>query len=223
MYRAHTINVTNNFCNYQFTPEDMKYIRPEERDHYEDDLRNGRSMTKYQDSNAPIDSRNTSQKRRPDCNRLNNYVPERELKRLKSAPPPLSTPVLKPGDRGPDNRRILPRAPISCRTDKHWRSYKKWLNCWHKVQDMKDRMRKEYRKKGGRCPLERLEWPDWTPEWYKRKGEMWQWDLPGNEELITAFQDRQEAKEPYGYRDPFADSDDESEMSDYEEEFSDME
>ena len=77
---------------------------------------------------------------------------------------------------------------------------------------MKDRMRKEYRKKGGRCPLERLEWPDWTPEWYKRKGEMWQWDLPENEELITAFQDRQEAKEPYGYRDPFADSDDESEM-----------
>ena len=238
MYRAHTINVTNDFRNYNLTAGDRKYIRPQEWEEYEDDLRNGHSMTKYRNANIPIGRRPRSphkrranghrhqptHKRRAnvELSRVGN-VEEREIKRHKSAPPPLSTVVLKHPDIEQRKKRIIPHAPQTCKTEKHRKSFNVWLDCWHKVEDMRDKKKKEWRNKEGNPPLDKLVWPEWTPTWRKRKGYMWEWDLPGHKEFIQAFEDREDEKCPYGYQNPFADSDWESEMSDMKEEFSDSE
>ena len=232
MYRAHTINVTNDrinvtndFRKYEFTIEDKRYVRPEEWDDYLHDLRNGHSMTKYRNPNVPLGCRRCFPKKRQadaDYSSSKNDT-ERELKRHKSAPPPLSTVVLKHPDIEQRKKRILPDAPQTCKTEKHRKSFNVWLDCWHKVEDMRDKKKKEWRNKEGNPPLDKLVWPEWTPTWRKRKGYMWEWDLPGHKEFIQAFEDREDEKCPYGYQNPFADSDWESEMSDMREEFSDIE
>ena len=232
MYRAHTINVTNDrinitndFRKYEFTVADKRYVRPEEWEEYLHDLRNGRSMTKYLNPHVPLGRRRCSTKKRgaeADYSSGRNET-ERESKRHKSAPPPLSSVVLKHPDIEQRKKRIIPHAPQTCKTEKHRKSFDKWLECWHKVEDKKDKKKKEWRNKKGNPPLDKLVWPDWTPRWRKRKGYMWEWDLPGHEEFKQAFDDREDEKCPNGYQNPFRDSDWESELSDFREEFSDME
>ena len=118
MYRAHTINVTNDqinvtndFRKYEFTMANKKYVRPQEWDEYAHDLRNGHSMTKYLNPHVPLGPRHCSPKKiRADADySLGRNNRERELKRHKSAPPPLSSIVLKPPDIEEDKRRNGPQ------------------------------------------------------------------------------------------------------------------
>ena len=179
MYRAERIAINNYYptVNYNLSREDMKYIAPDMRRQFEEDLSHGMNMAEYWDCSIPV---------RPKHTCANNQVrkevdrgeSERQCKRTKIdnsslrkkvVVKPIDISGLSVGDRNPlTGDRILPPMPDTVKSDLHHKSWKSWMKCWRKVQDMDDRRRKEWRKAG--CPgnLEKTQWPDWTPEWRKR-------------------------------------------------------
>ena len=192
MFKANNLTVHNHSCTYHFHSSDEKYVRNGERQEFKESLWNSRNMDKFVDpgdvpkniSHRQLEIRNDQITRK-----RNNAEYERESKRIKPAPPcdRQFTPVLVPGDRDVSGKRILPVRPTTVITDKHHRSYRRWLTCWNKVVDMSEKRKKELKKQGNLSKYEKLVWPVWTPQWKKRTGDMWWWDLPGNEHRIEKF------------------------------------
>ena len=192
MYRANNLTVTNNSCTYHFLATDEQYVRNEDRREFQSTLWNRGNMRKFVDTGGIKTTRAEKANLGNTLNwkkRKDTVHDERMSKRVKQAPPEdlLSKPNLVPGDRDGSGKRILPIKPDTVITDKHHRSYKRWLNCWNRVQDMGEKRKKELKRKGNLSLYEKLIWPEWTPQWRKRSEDMWWWDLPGNEHRIEKF------------------------------------
>ena len=240
MYRGNNIRITNNHCSYTFHVEDEKYVRDPERHEFFEKLCNGGDVSKFVDPgrvrNEPIPFRcgpptavtvgdlgKRKWEESEDCSKQLKQCTSRKTTKTKNS---------VPGDRDESGTRIFPVTPSTFKNEKDYRSYKKWLTCWNKVMDMNDKRNKDLKSKGKLSEYKKLIWPEWTSTWKKRKGDMWWWDLDGNEKRIETFKKQLAERAMRGPRYPDTDeeeypTEDEVEYdSDHWEpdcEFSDME
>ena len=115
-----------------------------------------------------------------------------------------------------DNTLKEPTMPVTCVTNRHRYSWRKWLRCWRDTQESnKERKRLAAVDEVFKPDI----FPAWTPTWKKRDGSNWKLELDSQWEFLMCFEERENGKTEWNGRPPYADwNDDEdgewSDMSD---------
>ena len=215
-YRNKKVNVLNYDYPYFVDENDAKYVRDWERDLYLSNLKRGGDMAYFVNGDSRVlgfghwyggknDKLSYHEKFKPQPPLVIIPTPKRKKMKRSQSPPPkelkqTSTQINKAVawiiDRTP-GKRPDPPMPSTSLTGIQKHRYEKWLKCWHIVHNENEQKKAECKLGMRDDEFVPDDWPQWTPEWRKRRGYMWTFDIPQNLEMYENWKHREEAKEPY--------------------------